>query len=86
MKAAVIARTKLNMKAIRIRTWETPIRISSSSVPRSRASSTRRETPSPTSATDTRVRIARTHTTRLRMSSDTASLAMTITTVVPGLR
>ena len=51
--AAVIARTKLNMKAMRIRTCETPTRISSSGSPSSRASVTSRSTPNATRATDT---------------------------------
>ncbi len=54
--AAVIASTKLNMNAIRIRTCETPIRISSSSTPSARASSTNRDRPNATSRTDTIVR------------------------------
>ena len=64
--AAVIASTKLNMNAMRIRTCETPIRISSSSTPSARASVTRRSTPNATSSTDTIVSPARTHTIRRR--------------------
>ncbi len=45
MNAAVMASTKLNMNAIRIRTCDTPIRICSSAVPSSRARLTRRSRP-----------------------------------------
>ena len=68
------------MNAIRIRTCETPIWISSESEPFSRARVTRRSRPQPTSATETTVRIASTQTTRRRTSSLTVSRAMTITT------
>ena len=85
MNAAVIASTKLNMKAIRISTCETPMRISSSSVPRSRASSdqasrrrARRGRPTATA------RMTRTQTTRRRTSSATVRRAMTITRGAPA--
>ena len=54
-------------------TCDTPIWISSSSVPRSRARTTRRSRPQATSATETTVSAARTQTTRRRKSSRTVS-------------
>ena len=67
-------------------TCDTPIWISSSSVPRSRARTTRRSRPQATSAIETTVSAARTHTTRRRKSSRTVSWAIAITSGRPGRR
>ena len=77
--AADIASTKLNMNAIRIRTWLTPMRISSSSAPCSRASTTRRSTPQPTSTTLATDSASSTHRIRRRAISRSVRPAMTRT-------
>src|SRR6185437_13661466 len=62
--AAVMTSTNPNMKAMKIRTWDTANLTSSSVTPLSRAEAIRLETPHAVSETAIAARITRTHRTR----------------------
>ena len=82
-----MASTKLNMKATRISTCDTPTWISrSDAVPRSRASVTSRSIPNVVSSTLTIVSASRTHRVRRRAASATVSRAMVRTAFTTSLR
>src|SRR6185437_135686 len=75
-KAAVMTSTNPNMKAMKIRTWDTANLTSSSVTPLSRAEAIRLETPHAVSETAIAARMTRTHSTRRLAASPIVSLAM----------
>src|SRR5262245_26361489 len=84
--AAVITSTKPNMKAMKIRTWETANLTSSSVTPLARAEAMRLDTPQAVSETAIAARMTSTHSTRRRAASPIVSLAIVSIRSASGAR